>query len=187
MTDVLARLQPLENTTSGGLLLLQLLHLQRLATTASLLAESLESLLDELDILDAQLLADDGQVADGVDIALDVDNLGVIEATNHLENGIDGTNVRQEGVTETSTSRGTAGQTSNIVDGQVGGHNGLGLVVIDKPVESLIGDDDTSLLGVNGGIRKVGRVTKGGLGDRLEERGLANVGETNLYSRIKAW
>jgi hypothetical protein len=59
--------------------------------------------------------------------------------------------------------------------------------VIDKPVESLIGDDDTSLLGVNGGIRKVGRVTKGGLGDRLEERGLANVGETNLYSRIKAW
>jgi hypothetical protein len=52
--------------------------------------------------------------------------------------------------------------------------------VIDEPVETLIGDDDTSLLGINGGIREVGRVTQRGLGDGLEERGLANVGETNL-------
>lgn len=93
VANVLALLKPLENLGSSSLVLLHLLHLKRLATTASLLGQALESLLDELDILDAKLLADDSQITNGVDITLDVDNLGIIEATNHLEDGIDGTDV----------------------------------------------------------------------------------------------
>lgn len=188
LTDVLAILKPLEDLGSSSLLLLELLHLQRLTTTAGLLGQSFESLLDELDILNAQLLADDGQITDGVNVTLDVDNLGIIEATNDLEDGIDGANVRQEGVTQTSTSRSTTGQTGNIVHGQVGGHLGLGLVVLAEPVEPLIGNDDASLFGVNGGIGEVGRVTQRGLGDRLEERRLADVGKTNLdKSHGESW
>jgi hypothetical protein len=52
--------------------------------------------------------------------------------------------------------------------------------VAAQPVEPLIGDDDAGLFRVNGGIGEVGRVTQRGLGDRLEERRLANVGKTNL-------
>ena len=180
LANVLAALQPLQDLTGSRLLFLELLHLQRLATTASLLAQGLESLLDELDVLDAQLLADDGQIADGVDITLDVNNLGIIEASYHLENGIDSADVRQESVTQTGTGRRAAGQTSNIIDSQVGGHLRLGLVVLAQPVEPLIRNDDAGLFGVDGSIREVGRVTQRGLCDRLEECRLADVRKTNL-------
>lgn len=109
-----------------------------------------------------------------------MDNLGIIEAAHHLEDGVDGTDVRQESVTQTGTGGSAAGQTGNIVDGQVGGHLRLGLVVLAEPVEPLIGDDDAGLFGVNCCIREVGWVTQGGLGDGLEEGRLADVGETNL-------
>jgi hypothetical protein len=88
--------------------------------------------------------------------------------------------VGKESISQTSTSRGTAGQTGDIIHGQVGGNLRLGLVVFAKPVESLIRDDDTSLFGVDSGIGEVGRVTQRRLGDGLEERRLADIGQTDL-------
>jgi len=103
--------------------------------------------------------------------------------------------VRQEGIAQTGTSRGTTGQTGNVVDCEVGRDPRLGLVLLAQPVEASIGNDDARLLGVNGGIGEVlawgisdggslavsragtyGRVAQVALGDGLEERGLANVG-----------
>jgi hypothetical protein len=123
VTNVLAGLEQLEDLLDEGLLLLELLHLKRLTATASLLDKVLVSLFDKLDILDTELLADNLKITDGVDITLDVNDLGIVKTSDDLENGIDGANVRQEGVTETGTSRGTTGQTSNIVDGLVTGHS----------------------------------------------------------------
>lgn len=182
MADILARLQVSQDLLHGRLLLTELLHLQGLTTTAGLLLQVLERLLSELDILDAQLLADDVQITLGVDITLDVDDLGVIEATDDLEDGIDGTDVRQEGVTETGTGGGTTGQTGDIIDRQVGGNARLGLVVLTEPIEAVIGDDDTSLFRVDGGIGEVGRVTQRGLGNSLEEGRFTDVGQTNLQN-----
>ena len=165
VTDVLAVLEKSKNLLDAGFLLLELLHLEGLTTTASLLLDVFESLLSELDILDAELLADDLEITDGVDITLDVDNLGIIETSDDLEDGIDGANVGQESVTETSTSRGTTGQTSNVVDGLVSGDSRLGVVVLAQPVVTLIGDNDTRLLGVDGGVREVLQtVSKGSMG-----------------------
>jgi hypothetical protein len=123
VTNVLALLKESKNLLDGSFLLLELLHLEGLTTTASLLLDVLESLLSELDILDAELLADDLEITDGVDITLDVDNLGIIETSDDLEDGIDGADVGQESVTETGTSRGTTGQTSNVVNGLVSGNS----------------------------------------------------------------
>lgn len=172
----------LKDLLDGGLLLLELLHLKALATSPGLLDVVLVGLLDELDILDAQFLADDVQITGGVDVTLDVNNLSIVEATNDLEDGIDSTNVRQESVAETGTSRSTTSKTSDIVDGQVGGDLGLGLVLLAQPVEALVGDEDARLLRVDGSIGEVGRVTEGALGNGLEERRLADVGETDLRS-----
>lgn len=180
LADIVSILEMLQDLGHGGLLFTQLLHLQGLTTTLGLLVQVLEGLLDELDILDAQLLADDGQITDGVDITLDVNDLRIIETTDDLEDGIDGANVRQKGVTETGTGGGTAGQTGDIIDGQVGRHLRLGLVVFAQPVEPVIGDDDTGFFGVDGGIGEVGGVTQRGLGDGLEEGGFADVGKTDL-------
>lgn len=172
----------LNDLLDGSLLLLELLHLKSLATSPGLLDIVLVGLLSELNVLDAQLLADNVQITDRINVTLDVDNLSIVEATNDLEDGIDGTDVRQEGVTQTSTSRGTTGQTSNVVDGEVSRDLGLGLVVLAQPVEALVGDEDARLFGLDGGIGEVGRVTEVALGNGLEERGLADVGETDLRS-----
>jgi len=71
--------------------------------------------------------------------------------------------VGQESVSETSTGGSTSGQTGDIDTGEVGGDSGSGLVGLAQPVVSLVGDEDTSLLGVDGGIGEVGSVGKRGL------------------------
>lgn len=53
-----------------------------------------------------------------------MDDLGIVEAADDLEEGIDGPDVGQESVTKTSTGRGTTGKTGDIVDGQVSGDLG---------------------------------------------------------------
>lgn len=138
-------LEALDDRLDGRLLLLQLLHLQALATTHGEPLQAIEMLVGELQILYPELLVDDVEIADRVDVTLDVDNLGIVEAANDLEDGIDGANVRQEGVSETGTGGGTAGQTGDIIDSQVGRHLGLGLVLLAEPVVTLIGNNDTSL------------------------------------------
>ena len=155
LSDILAILEHVKNLLNGGLLFLELLHLQTLATSSRLLDKVGVRLLDKLNVLQAQLLCDDIQVTDGVDVTLNVDDLGIVKASDDLEDGIDGTDVRQESVTKTGTSGSTARQTSNVVDGQVGRYNRLGLVVLYQPVKALIGDEDARLFWVDGGIWEV--------------------------------
>ena len=131
LADIFAVVEPSQDLLNGLLLLSGLLEFQTLTTHSGLLLLVLESLLDELNILESQLLADDVQITHRVDIALDVDNLGIIEASDDLENGIYSTDVRQEGITKTGTGRGTTGQTGDIVDSQVGGNHRLGLVLFN--------------------------------------------------------
>lgn len=155
LAHVLTLLEPREDLLNRRLLRLPLLHLQRLAALAGLLLLVLERLLDKLNILEPQLLADDVQVAGRVDVTFDVDDLGIVKTPHHLEDGIDGANVRQEGVAETRASGGTAGQTGNVVDCEVGRHPRLGVVLFAQPVIAGVGDDDASFLGVN---RRIGKV-----------------------------
>lgn len=93
LPDILAILEPLKNLLNGRLLLPGLLHLQTVPARAGLLLLVFQRLLDKLNVLQPQLFADDIQVADRVDITLDVDNLGIIEAPDDLEDGVDGADV----------------------------------------------------------------------------------------------
>ncbi|KAI6768176.1 hypothetical protein HG530_006185 [Fusarium avenaceum] len=184
LADILAVVEPGQDLLKGVLVLHGLLLLKTLAAHAGLLLLVLDSLFSELNILESQLLADDVEITGGVHVTLNVDNLGVIEATDNLEDGIDSTNVGQESVSKTST---------------VGGDNGFGLVLLDQPVESIIRNDDTGFLRVDGSIREVldavstpilktmdgegasySWVTEIGLGNGLEEGRFADVCQTDL-------
>lgn len=186
MTDILAVLQPLQNLFYRGLLLSRPLLLETLATLSGDLLLVLESLLHELNVLEPQLLGNDVEVTGGVHVTLDVDDLGIIEATHNLEDSIDRTNVRQKGVAQTSTGGRTAGQASNIVDGQVGRDARLGLELLAQPIIPLVGDDDAGLLGVDGSIGEIGRVAKMALGDGLEQGGFADVRKADLKESQRA-
>ena len=69
----------------------------------------------------------------------------------------------QESVSETGTGGSTSGQTGDIDTGEVCGDSGSGLVGLAEPVVSLVGHEDTSLLGVDSGIGEVGSVGERGL------------------------
>ena len=155
LAHILAILELLKDLLDSGELLLHLLHLQALATPSGVLDELLMRLLNELDVLDTELLADDVEIADGINITLNVDDLSIVEASHNLEDGVDGSDVRQEGVAKPSSGRGTTGQTSDVIHSQVGGNHGLGLVMLYKPVEAVVRHNDTSLFRVDGGIGKI--------------------------------
>jgi hypothetical protein len=149
-SDISTILEQGQDLLDCGFLLLELLDLKTLATPPSQLLHGLECLFGELDILDSQLLTDDGQIPNWVNVALNVDNLGVVEATDNLEDGINGTDVRQESISETGTSRSSSSQPSNIVDGKMSRDSGFGLVLFAKPVVSVIGYQYSRFFGVNG-------------------------------------
>ena len=180
VTNVLAFLEDGKNLLDGGFLLLELLHLKGLTATTGLLLQVLESLLCEFDILDTELLADNLEITDGVDITLDVNDIGVVERSDHLEDTIDGTDMGQEGVTQPGSGRGSGCKTSNIDTGEVGGDTRGRLVGLAEPVVSWVRDEDTGFLGVDGGIGEVGGVTQRALGNGLEESGFTNVGKADL-------
>jgi len=94
-----------------------------------LLGEVLDTLLDKLNIFDAQFFADDVQIANRIHITLDVNNLSIIETSHDLIDGIDSADVGKEGIAESSTSRGATSETSDIVDSQIGRDDGLWLVL----------------------------------------------------------
>jgi hypothetical protein len=82
-------LQQSKNLLHRGFFLLELLDLKTLTSSPRQLLVVLERLLGELDVFDAQLLADDGKITNWVDIAFNVNNFGIIETSDYLEDSID--------------------------------------------------------------------------------------------------
>lgn len=186
MPDVLAVLQPLEYLFYRRLRFSRLFLLQTLATLAGDPLLGLESLLHELNVLEPQLLGNNLQITNRIDVALDMDDLGIVKATHDLEDGIDGTNVGQEGVTQTGTSRSTAGQACDIVDSQVGGNSGFWRELVAEPVIPLVGDDNAGFLGFDGSIGKVGWVAQMAFRDGLEQGGFSDVCKADLKESQRA-
>lgn len=137
-----------EDLTTHTLLLLCLVGQRIAAQSLGGLFVRLLRLLDPLDVLQPQLGRNNLHIPDRVDIALDVDDLGVVKRTDTLEDTVDGTDVRQEGVTETGTGRGAGGETGNVDTCQKGRDFRFGLVRLAQPQETLVGNGDTGLFGV---------------------------------------
>ena len=69
-------------------------------------------LLYPFDVLETKFVLDDLHVAHGVDIPLHMDDLGIVESANDLEDAIDGTYVREECVSKPGPCRCTLGSIS---------------------------------------------------------------------------
>jgi hypothetical protein len=73
------------------------------AQTSASLFETFESLLNPVNVLESQLRLDYVHITQRVHVPFDVDDFSIIKGTNNLENAIDGTDVGQKRVSETST------------------------------------------------------------------------------------
>lgn len=123
-----------------------------------------------------ELSRDDGHVTNGVDVTLNVNDIGVVEGTcsrlgvsgtvakneggkerkkrrtDDLEDTVNGTDVGQEVVSETSTGGSALGKTSNVDTGEESGDLARGLVEVAKPVEALCRDRIVSVVWWKRGI-----------------------------------
>lgn len=97
---VLPTLQPLQYPLHSRFFLLQLLHFQTLPTSSRLFLQILQGLFHELNIFDPQLLADNVKISDRVDVPLDVNDFSIVETSHDLEDGVDCSDVRQEGISQ---------------------------------------------------------------------------------------
>lgn len=156
LSDILVLLgQRLQDLLNGGNLLLSgFVGQTDTSQVPRKLLQPLQLFLHPFDILQSELGGDDLHISQWINISLDVDDLGVVECSDALEDTVDSTDVGQESVSETSSGRGTSGQTGDINTGQESGDLGFRLVQVAEPKESLVRDGDTGLLWV-AGVRRV--------------------------------
>ena len=150
-----------------------------LRVALQLLLLILDGLVDEDEILLAELEGDRLEVTNRINRLLNVLNIGVLEGADHVEDTVDGANVGEELVAEASALRGAADEAGDIPDLQVGGVLGGRVPHVAEVVVALVGDGAAGLVGVNGAEGEVLRLSEGGLREEVEERGLANVGKAN--------
>lgn len=100
-------------------------------------------------ILLQQLLTDNVHITAGIDVSLHVSDILVIEAAEHVENGIHSTNVGKESISQTSTLGSALHQSSNIGNLKNSIDNALGLESLDQIIKTVIGNGHTSNVGVD--------------------------------------
>ena len=171
----------------GQLALVQVLQqaLQQLGFSSELLVAALHGLLalvdaalHHLDIGHDQLQVDDVDVPQGIGAALDVGDVAVLKAADHVDDGVGGADVGQELVAQALAAARTLDKTGDVDELNDGGGGLLGGVEIAQPLQPLIGHGDHAHVGVDGaeGIVVGGHT---GVGDGIEQGGLAHVGKSH--------
>ena len=131
------------------------------ATSLGLLLDTVDAALDGLQVTQLQLQVDDLLVANGIDGAVNMGHIIVIEASQHMDNGVSLTDVSQELVAQALATAGTLDQTSDINDFDRRGHDARRIHQLGELVETLVGNGDNAHIGLDGAEREVGRLRLG--------------------------
>ncbi len=139
-------------TTLLQSLLIRFQHLR--LKFGSLVASGLGSLkslcqtcVNRLQILQLKLIVDDLHIAHRIDITVNVSDIVIVETTEHVEDGISLTDIREELVAETLTLGGTLHKTGYIHDLDSGGHHTARVAHLHKFIKTLIGHRDHTDVG----------------------------------------
>mmetsp|Transcript_24982 Transcript_24982/g.57743 ORF Transcript_24982/g.57743 Transcript_24982/m.57743 type:complete len:419 (-) Transcript_24982:19-1275(-) len=153
--------------------------LLRVAVLLAVLHHFLEPFLRLGEVRQGQLEVDDLGVAHGVDRAVDVDHVLVVEASDHVDDGVALSDVSEELVAE-ALSGGRALHQAGDVDELEGGGNDLhAFVDFFQDLEPRIGNFDDSDVRFDGAKRIIGGLRSLGLRQRVEKRRLSDVRETD--------
>ena len=122
---------------------------------------------------------DDGlDVGDGVDAAVDVDDVGVVEAADDVDDGVGLADVGKELVAEAFAFAGASDEASDVDEFDDGGLGLLGLDDFCELGEAGVRDFDDADVGLDGAEGVVGSFDAG-FGQRVEEGGFADVGQAD--------
>lgn len=131
-----------------NLLLLGFIGQRNCSQIPRVLLQPLQLFLHPVDIFQPQLGRDDLHISERVDITLYVNDLGVIECSDDLEDTVDSSDVGQEGVSETCSGGCSSGKTGDIDTCQESWDFGFGFVEVAKPQESFIWNGDSGFFWV---------------------------------------
>lgn len=98
LSHIFTIFEPCKNLFDSRFLLFQFFHFETLPASPRLLLQVFKSFLNELYIFDSKLLADYIEISDRINVSFNMDDLGIIETANNLEDGINGPDMRKEGV-----------------------------------------------------------------------------------------
>ena len=108
-----------------------------------------------------------------------VDDLGVIEATNDVADGVGGADVAEELVAQTLTLAGAFDEAGDVDELHRGGDGAVGLDELGDLVETNVGDRDRAGVGADGAERVVRRLGLG-RGEGVEDGGFSDVGRPTI-------
>ena len=134
-----------------------------------------DALLEALEVGEHQLGLDRLGVGQRIDAVLDVRDVVVLEAAQHVGDGVDLADVRQELVAEAFALGGAAHQARDVDEGEPRRDDLARLGDRRELVEPLIGHADLADVGLDGAEWIVGGLGRRRLRQRVEERRLADV------------
>ena len=130
------------------------------------------------DVRQNELRIDDFNVAQGVHGTKLVDDVVIVKAAHHLHDGVHFTDIRQELVAQSGSFRGALDQAGNVHEFNERGDDFFRAGHVGKHLQAGVRHRDHAHVRINGAEGIIGRLGLAGSGDRVEEGGLADVGET---------
>ena len=131
-----------------------------------------------LQVLDLELHVHDFLVPDRVHGAVHMDDVAVVEAAQHVQDGVALADVGEELVAQALSAARTPHQTGDIDDIHRGRDRALGFTDIGKHLQALVGDVGGAEVRLDGAEREIGALGLPGA-DAVEEGGLAYVGQAD--------
>ena len=117
------------------------------------------------------------RIAEGRILAFDMGDVGILKAAHHMRDGIDLADGGEELVAEAFALRGAAHQPGNIDEGQPRRDDLRDLRYRCTVVEPRIGHRDLADIRLDGAERIIRRLRRRRLGQRVEQRRFADIGQ----------
>ncbi len=143
-----------------------------------MLARAVEPPLDCFYIREYQLGVDNPHIADGIDAAVNVDDVLILKTAHHMHNGVHLSDMRQELVAQPLTLRRAFDQTRYIDELNHRRCVFFGLIHLCQHIQPAVGDGDNAHVGFDSAERIVRRLRARG-GNGVEQRAFAHVGQSD--------
>ena len=125
-----------------------------------------------------QLQVDGVHIPDGIGGALHVDDVLVVKAAHHMDDGVGHADVGQEFVAQALAPAGALDQTGDVHELNDSRGGLFGVVHLAQLVQTVVGHSHHAHVGVDGAEGVVGALGAG-VGDGVEQGALAHVGQTH--------
>jgi hypothetical protein len=135
--------------------------------------------LQAFEVGEHQLGLDRLGVGDGIDAALDMGDVAVLEAAQHVHDGIDLADIGEELVAEPFTLRGAAHEAGNVDEGDARRNELLRPGDVGELPHARVGDGDLAGVRLDGAEGIVRRLRRRRLRERIEEGRFADVRQTD--------